>query len=373
MLVWLIGFLSLSANAAFVGIGAAASQGDVPALAKYLAADPKSISLRNGAGRTPLCVAAMRGQTKAVAFLISQGANVNDKGFQEMTPLADMASVWGLRSDEKCAEVARLLISRGAKIDPVDASGDTPLLVAAEAGKPRLVQLLLENGADVTTRRHTGGAGPTALHLAVENGREEVVKVLLKFYAPLDVADGSGWTPLGWAEYLRRDNIASLLRLADASGDLPPPPALEAMQSLARRIAGGDQSALTELNQVAEILYQGIDYQKERSRVLSNLYRMKAAFDLLGLEAGKGNAVALQALKKSLNMPRLAAFAPDAFGIAAAAGNKEALDILAHYEQWGILDSAAIFALSQPAAKGNQKAQEILDQFRAASAKTRNP
>ena len=66
---------------------AAAEQGDVARLKEYFAADTNLLTLRNGLLRT----AAMSGQKDAVEFLISQGADVNDKGFIEMTPLAHMA------------------------------------------------------------------------------------------------------------------------------------------------------------------------------------------------------------------------------------------------------------------------------------------
>jgi hypothetical protein len=122
------------------------------------------------------------------------------------------------------------------------------------------------------------------------------------------------------------------------------------MRAIAQRIADGDETAFDELTKVANDIYGDIkDYQKERARVMLNLFRMKAAFDLLGEEAGKGNDNAFEALKKSLGVGRLSSFAPDALGIAAAAGNKDALDILLQYKQWNILDSTAIFALCVPA------------------------
>jgi ankyrin repeat protein len=409
----LIWFLACSAHAAYVGIDAAAADGDLDGIKQYLASDPTLLSSRNGPGRTPLCIAAMRGQTNAVAFLISQGADVNDKGFEEMTPLADMASAWGLRDDDRCVAVARILLEHGAKIDPVDVYGKTPMLWAAESGKPRLVQVLLEHGADMTARVPRGVArAKTALHLAVENHQKEVVQVLLKFKAPLDAVDYNGSTPLDLAAGQATTEIADLIRVAmqssgqDVPVKPPQPPTREAMRAIAQRIANGDAKAFHELAEVTENMYRGIkDYQKERLLVMLNLSRMKAAFDLLGEEAGKGNGKAFEALKQALAAGRLASFAPDAFGIAAATGNKDALDILLHSKQWGILESSTIFALSKPvkagvdpaidglaawlfhlkphasggmvmdatnaladaAAKGNQKAKEVLKKFAAAS------
>lgn len=80
------------------------------------------------------------------------------------------------------------------------------------------------------------------------------------------------------------------------------------------------------------------------------LFRMKASFDLLGEEAGKGNENAFQALTKCLGQKsHLGSFAPDALGLAAAAGNKDALNLLLDYKNWNILDSSAHFALCIPA------------------------
>src|SRR5204863_9170139 len=102
----------------------------------------------------------------------------------------------------------------------------------------------------------------------------------------------------------------------------------------------------------------------ESARVLLNLFKMRAAFDLLGEEAGKGNGKAMGTLKRCLRERgthfHLAAFAPDALGIAAAAGQEEALDILLHYNEWDILDSTAVFALEAPASVNRERAVDFM-------------
>src|ERR1035437_1212979 len=141
---------------------AAAAQGDVVKLKEFLAADPKLLPLRNELVRT----AAMSGQKEAVEFLISQGADVNEKGFFEMAPLAHMA-MYGTRSDEKCAEGAIVLIAHGAEVDPVDQYGATPLLHAMELKKIKLMRVLLEHGA--SPARTFGGTYLTPLHYAMRD------------------------------------------------------------------------------------------------------------------------------------------------------------------------------------------------------------
>jgi ankyrin repeat protein len=389
---------------------AAATQGDVARLKEYFAADTNLLTLRNGLLRT----AAMSGQKDAVEFLISQGADVNEKGFIEMTPLAHMA-MYGTRNDEMCAEVATVLLAHGAEVDPVDGYKATPLLHAVESKKSQLARVLLEHGANIT-QRYTGvNGGMTPLHMAVMDKDKETVAVLLKFKAPVDTVDRDGATPLLMAEGRNEEEIAAMLRKAnpEATKGVPTysiPPTKEEMRALAKRIADGDDAAFDELANTSQKLYAEIkDYQKEHARVMVLLFRMHAAFDLLGEEAGKGNEKAFQALKKCLGQKsRFQAFAPDALGIAAAGGNKEALDILIHYEDWGMLESSARFAICVPtaanvepavdyfanwllnlkpyernsgvvdsatnalgsaAAKGSQKAQAALEKFIAAAPK----
>ncbi|MBI5688277.1 MAG: hypothetical protein HZC54_24660 [Verrucomicrobia bacterium] len=136
--------------------------------------------------------------------------------------------------------------------------------------------------------------------------------------------------------------------------------AKQTMRELATRIVGGDPKAFDELLDTATKLYRSIDYAKERDRVISNLALMRAAYDILGEQAGKDNARAFEALKQSLGRRPLSSFAPDALGIAAALGHAEALQILLHHDQHGILKSSAVFALQAPAEKNNAQAIAFL-------------
>jgi ankyrin repeat protein len=59
------------------------------------------------------------------------------------------ASVFGLHT-----LAAKLLLEKGAEVDPEDSYGRTPLLLAAENGHEAVVRLLLEKGAKVDSRTH---------------------------------------------------------------------------------------------------------------------------------------------------------------------------------------------------------------------------
>lgn len=134
----------------------------------------------------------------------------------------------------------------------------------------------------------------------------------------------------------------------------PEPPTTVSMRALAERIANGDQTAFHELQETDKMLYRDIDYDQDKKRVMANLILMKAAFDVLGEQAGRGNDRAFQMLKACLGTGHLRSFAPDALGIAAAAGHKEALEILLHHDRWGILLSSTVFAL-RPVAENNDE------------------
>jgi ankyrin repeat protein len=432
-------------------IQSAAWSGDLEKVKKYLADTPQLLSSKEGAGT--LTAAAEGGQGEMVAFLISQGADVNEKGFEDMTPLASIASTFRLNNDEKCAEIAAILLAHGAQVDPVDAYKDTPLLHAVEAGKSRLAQvflnhgaslavtfsgansrltplhyalrhsdqemvavimefkppleafdtdsntpllwavkhdkletarMLLEHGASVTPTYTIASSGMTPIqwhftmvnnhgntpfHWAIYSGDKEMVALLLKFKAPLDVKNEFGATPLDLAEASGKTEIAGMLRQAAPVNSQRAPgtdpatlPSLESMRAIAQRIADGDDAAFDELATISDNLYRGIDYKNDQWRVGLNFARMHAAFDVLDKEAGKGNDKAFQALKKSLTVRHLSSFAPDALGIVAAAGNKEALDILLHHDQWGIMESLANQALQAPAAAN---LEPVVDYFAA--------
>jgi len=136
--------------------------------------------------------------------------------------------------------------------------------------------------------------------------------------------------------------------------------AKQTMRVLATRIVEGDQKAFDELLDTAKKLYRDIDYLHEGDRLISNLALMRVAYDILGEQAGKGNAKAFEALKRSLGIKPLSSFAPDALGIAAAHGHAEALEMLLNHDQHKILKSTAVFALQAPAKKNNAQAIAFL-------------
>jgi hypothetical protein len=78
-------------------------------------------------------------------------------------------------SDPGPVEVAKAMISKGAKVNAVSASGVTALLLAAAHNNAPIVGMLVQSGADPSFK---SPQGQTAADLAKQNGNAAVVSLL---------------------------------------------------------------------------------------------------------------------------------------------------------------------------------------------------
>lgn len=99
------------------------------------------------------------------------------------------------------------------KLDPVDMSGATPLMLAAQNGHVQVLRHLLELGADARIRDDRGRA---ALHYAAETGRVCVVRELIARGADWQCADSFGDTVLHLAAANGHSVVVELLLDAGA-------------------------------------------------------------------------------------------------------------------------------------------------------------
>jgi ankyrin repeat protein len=86
-----------------------------------------------------------------VKLLIALGADVHLRDHAGLTPLAAACSGFG-----RDHSIVRLLLRAGADIDQTMVNGKTALMCAAEWGDTDMIQLLIENGANVGARMNIG-------------------------------------------------------------------------------------------------------------------------------------------------------------------------------------------------------------------------
>src|SRR5262249_20079899 len=112
------------------------------------------------------------GHADLARLLVEAGADVNE-------PSRNAIHVYPLHSAVESGNVGllKLLLTHGAKADPVEFLGATPLHSAAARGSREMVQELLAAGAD--PKRKTGD-GKTAADLARQYGHAQLAMELDK-------------------------------------------------------------------------------------------------------------------------------------------------------------------------------------------------
>ena len=114
--------------------------------------------------------------------------------------------------------MAEYLLSKGARVDPPDRSGSTPLHAAAENGHMLMVRWLLEKGANVNT---DSPAEVTPLQRALQNGHVSVATVLLLSGASARADTRRYVVPLVKAAGLGDKGLVELLIAGGAPVDEP--------------------------------------------------------------------------------------------------------------------------------------------------------
>lgn len=126
------------------------------------------VEVRNAQGESPLMMAALKGKLDLVKRLIARGAEVNKPGWAPLHYAATLA-------DENSVAEVRLLLEHHAYIDAASPNGSTPLMMAAHYGHPRVVRLLLEEGADPLLKNEQGLG---AIDFAQRAGRDGIAATI---------------------------------------------------------------------------------------------------------------------------------------------------------------------------------------------------
>jgi ankyrin repeat protein len=143
------------------------------------------------------------GEENVVRLLLFMGADVEERGWHNMTPL--LYAAW-------CSSltIAKILVEAGADMKARDENGWTVLHYPACWGDVKLVQFLLDNGAlellDVTDNN-----GDTPLHRAATNNHLPVAQMLVERGARVNAKNEEGKTPYQLARDEDNPEVAKYL------------------------------------------------------------------------------------------------------------------------------------------------------------------
>jgi ankyrin repeat protein len=201
---------------------------------KYTAAlDLVQVMLHTGGNIRPglLTDAAAHGNRTLMRLLLDYGADINEAVHDE-TPFAKAVEY---QQHEAIAD----LLQAGADPYKGHALFGPPLHKAVAEGKEQIVRAVLQAGVDLNGRSGIvlPTSAPTApgevrdeenlldrarmqdaapITVAARCRRTEIVRLLAEAGADLELADGDGYTPLGWALRLGDEETAAVLREAGA-------------------------------------------------------------------------------------------------------------------------------------------------------------
>jgi ankyrin repeat protein len=205
----------------------AAGQGHVEIVA-WLLEKGADIEAETNIGGTPLFAATVNGQLDSVKMLVEAGANINRKNKKGKTIL--------MRAEEqgyteiveylkKHAAERRSKKSSGKKkhatqkkdnaLDPKDKFGRTELIRAAEDSETDIVEMLLNEGANIEAKDNEG---LTALIYAAGNGDTETTTLLIDKGANIEAKDNCGATSLMWAA--SKNNAETVKLLIDKGANI---------------------------------------------------------------------------------------------------------------------------------------------------------
>jgi ankyrin repeat protein len=144
------------------------------------------INSRTGDGVTPLMYAVENQHSQVVRILLLNGANPDLKDYYGTPALIPAVKKGNL-------EIAEMLIRKGADINIRDEKNRTALMYAVSYNDLLIADMLIYYDADVNL---TDNEGNTALNIAAYYGYTDIVKLLSEHMAALEKPDNNNFTPL---------------------------------------------------------------------------------------------------------------------------------------------------------------------------------
>jgi len=151
------------------------------------------------AGATPLLRAALCGDLTVVRLLLDKGADPSIRTFDNTTPLMVASGVgWAegftfQYSEEQTLDLVKLLLDKGSRVNDANDDGITALHGAAYKGANKVVQLLVDRGADLAAK---------------DKGEDYGFGVSTVRMTPLNWAEG---VPIGMSSPIYHDETVALI------------------------------------------------------------------------------------------------------------------------------------------------------------------
>jgi len=152
------------------------------------------------------------GNETEISEAVNMGANINTAVNPDSKN--DIALTAAARAGN--LDIVRILIERyGAEVNQIKQGGATALSIASQEGKINVVRFLIQKNADVTK---SDCDDCTPLYVAAQNGHEACVKALCEAGANINKARDGGATPLFTAA--RKGHTTCVQALIEAGADL---------------------------------------------------------------------------------------------------------------------------------------------------------
>ena len=164
--------------------------------------DPALIDAHSRSGESAILTAVYHRQKEIVNLLVARGATL---------------SLLEASAAGEVERVERLIEESPDAVNEYGADGWTALHLAAFFGHPRIVELILASGGDVSARSTNANAN-TPLHAALAANQKMAAGLLLGYGADVNAADAGGWRPLHLAT--ANNNLDSMKALIAQGADL---------------------------------------------------------------------------------------------------------------------------------------------------------
>ena len=175
----------------------------------------KNKNKKKGGGKLEIkfFLAVLRDQTELVLSILERGVDIDTKhdDNDHVNWMLDGYTALHYACHHRIGNMVHLLIGEGANMEITDSEGMKPLHIASQKGYIDIIEILLKYGADINMKKGNEGEymgnespGATSLHevlLAFQfiTNKFQVVEFLLKNGADINAVDDNGNTPLHYA------------------------------------------------------------------------------------------------------------------------------------------------------------------------------